>query len=199
MLVAARTRLVSVGRKRPLKFKSRNTCLALERCDLRLSSGEGESAEAPGRLHRSERAQGLIPMVKIDARGNIDITDAIAIGHAKGFVVEIVADPPESAARHAAFARVHEGHPPRLGKALVDFHGVVQHVEGDIRHVQEIIGEVFLDEVALVSAADDEVIHAMRGILFHDVPEYGPPADLDKRIVRLQGNARLRINQGVLK
>ena len=51
----------------------------------------------------------------------------------------------------------------RHGSALllVHFHLVVGHVEGDIGHVQEVVGEVFLDHIALVAAANDEVVDAM--------------------------------------
>ena len=35
------------------------------------------------------------------------------------------------------------------------------HVEGDVRGVQEVVGEVLLDDVALVAATDDEVVDAV--------------------------------------
>ena len=35
------------------------------------------------------------------------------------------------------------------------------HIEGNVRHVQEIIGEIFLDHIALVAAAHDEIVDAV--------------------------------------
>ena len=48
--------------------------------------------------------------------------------------------------------------------------------------MQEVVGEVFLDHVALVAAADHEVIDAVGGVDFHDVPENRLAADLDHRL-----------------
>src|SRR5262249_28986124 len=48
-----------------------------------------------------------------------------------------------------------------------------------VRHVQKIVREVFLDQVALVSEADDEVMQAVRRVDLHDVPQDRPAADLD--------------------
>ncbi len=36
---------------------------------------------------------------------------------------------------------------------VVNLHALICHVEGDIRHVQEVVGDVFLDQIALVAAA----------------------------------------------
>ena len=66
--------------------------------------------------------------------------------------------------------------------AVVHFHAVVGHVKGDIRHVQEVVGEILLDHIALVTQADDEVVDAVRSVHLHDVPEDGSPADLDHRL-----------------
>ena len=62
---------------------------------------------------------------------------------------------------------------------FVDLHAVGAQVEGDVGQVQEVVGEVFLDHVALVAAADDEVVDAVGGVELHDVPEDRLAADLD--------------------
>src|SRR6185436_3334141 len=41
---------------------------------------------------------------------------------------------------------------------------------------------ILLDDIALVPAADHEVVHAVGGIDLHDVPEDGLAADLDHRL-----------------
>src|SRR5262245_3096414 len=37
---------------------------------------------------------------------------------------------------------------------MMDFHCIVCSIEGDVRHVKKIIGEVFLDDVTLIPATD---------------------------------------------
>src|SRR5947209_5848171 len=61
-------------------------------------------------------------------------------------------------------------------------HSIFRHVEGHIRGVQEIIGEKFFDEVALISQADNEVIDAVARVNFEDMPENWFSADLDHRL-----------------
>jgi hypothetical protein len=51
-----------------------------------------------------------------------------------------------------------------------NFNFVVLHVEGDIRGMQEIVGKIFLDQIAHVAKADDEIVHAVGGVDFYDVP-----------------------------
>jgi hypothetical protein len=55
-------------------------------------------------------------------------------------------------------------------------------VDGHVRHVQEVVGEVLLDDVTLVTAADDEVVDAMGEYELQDVPEDRPAADFDHRL-----------------
>ncbi len=62
------------------------------------------------------------------------------------------------------------------------FHLVVQDVDGDIGGMEIVVGEIFLDEIALVSEAHDEVVDAVVGIDLHDVPEDGAAADLHHRL-----------------
>ena len=42
--------------------------------------------------------------------------------------------------------------------------------------MKEVIGEVFLDDIPLITTADNEIIYAMRGIELHDVPQDRPTA-----------------------
>jgi hypothetical protein len=48
--------------------------------------------------------------------------------------------------------------------------------------MQEVVGEILLDDVALVSAADDEIVNAMLGVNLQDVPENGTPTNFDHRL-----------------
>src|SRR3978361_1432997 len=48
--------------------------------------------------------------------------------------------------------------------------------------MEEVVREVFLDDVALVAQADDEIGQPVRGVHLHDVPQHGAAADLDHRL-----------------
>ena len=50
---------------------------------------------------------------------------------------------------------------------------VLRHVEGDVRLMQKIVREIFLDHVALVTKAYDELRYAECCVQLHDVPEHG--------------------------
>jgi hypothetical protein len=59
------------------------------------------------------------------------------------------------------------------------FHFVSGHVESDIRHMQEVNGEILFDGVALVTATNDEVIHSMGWVFLDDVPQNGPTTNFN--------------------
>jgi hypothetical protein len=64
----------------------------------------------------------------------------------------------------------------------MDFHRIALQIESHVRHVQEIVGEILLDHVTTVAAANDEVVHPMRRVHFHDVPKHRLATDLDHRL-----------------
>lgn len=100
--------------------------------------------------------------MKAHGGANIHITNTVAVGEAEClFVFDIVRNALQTAAGERVIAGIHQGDLPGLGILLVYRHGVVCHVEGHIGHVQEVIGEVLLDDIPLVATADDEVIHPM--------------------------------------
>lgn len=61
----------------------------------------------------------------------------------------------------------------------MNLHFVALHVEGDIRHVQEVVCKVLLDEITLVAAANDKIVNVMKVIDFHDMPENRMASDFD--------------------
>ena len=63
----------------------------------------------------------------------------------------------------------------------MDFHPVFGQMKRHIGHVQEVIGEVLLDHVSLVTKADDEIVEAIVTIDLHDVPEDRAAADFHHR------------------
>ena len=65
--------------------------------------------------------------------------------------------------------------------AVVHFHAVAGHVEGDVGHVQEVVSKILLNDVPFESAADNEIRHPVGGVDFHDMPKEGLPADFHHR------------------
>ena len=63
----------------------------------------------------------------------------------------------------------------------MDSHLVLLHVEGDIRFVEEVVCEVFLDDIAFVAEEDNKIIVAVGRVYFHDVPENRLAVDFHHR------------------
>ena len=55
----------------------------------------------------------------------------------------------------------------------------VPKVEGDVGHVEVVVGEEFLYDLSFVAQAYDEVVEAIVGVDLHYVPQYGLSAYLD--------------------
>ena len=141
-----------------------------------------QRAVAAGWRDRGDGGLFAVGFVKGQLRGDVDVRHTVAIGEAKGFFVfQILGDAAQTATGHGAFAGVHQGDFPRLGRALVYFHFVCSHVKGDVGHVQKVVRKILFDDVAFVAAADDKVVDAVRRVGFHDVPQNGLATNLNHR------------------
>jgi hypothetical protein len=67
------------------------------------------------------------------------------------------------------------------------FHLIGFHAEGNVRHVQKVVGKVFFDEVTLITTANDKVVDAVVGVHFHDVPQNRVTTNLDHRLGTYSG------------
>src|SRR4051794_14864693 len=94
--------------------------------------------------------------------GDVDVAHAIAVGHAKSIVaLNVLSDFLQSSTSPGIVPCIDQCDPPRLGYTLMDLHAVLSHVESDVRHVQEIVREIFLDQISLVSAAHNKIINTV--------------------------------------
>src|SRR5262245_15791859 len=156
--------------------------LLSKRGDARSFRGEVQHAEAARQLDcRDGRERALLP-VKRDEIRDIHVAHAVAIGQTKCRVVEIIADALEASASHRLLAGIDKRYPPRIARAAVGLDRVIAQIDREIAVTVEEIEEVVLDRVALVTAADHEIVQSMMRIQFHDVPEDRLSADLDKRL-----------------
>src|SRR4029453_3620295 len=128
-------------------------------------------AEATRRLDGNQRSKYIPFLVKFDEPGQITLRNAFSICHAKRLVAEIGLDAFQTPAGHGVLARIHQSHLPGFNVVLMDFHLVTSHIEGDVRHVQKVIGEVLLDDISLVAEADDEIAYIVSRVDLHDVPQ----------------------------
>jgi hypothetical protein len=111
------------------------------------------------------------------------VADTIAVSEAEQLVVlDELGDAAQPAPGHCGFTGIHQRYLPRLGALLMNLHAVLSHVEGHVGHVQKVVGEVLFDHVALVAAADDEVVDAVGRVHLHDVPQDRLAADFDHRL-----------------
>lgn len=62
-----------------------------------------------------------------------------------------------------------------MDNRLVALGKVKCHIAG----IEEVIGEPFLDDMLLVSCADDEVVETVIAVLLHDVPQDRHAADFN--------------------
>src|SRR5205085_2820198 len=109
--------------------------------------------------------------------------EPVTIGEAERLVrLDVVSDPLQSAAGERLHAGVHDRDGPGLWFSAPKVDTVSAEIERHVRGMEQIVGEVLLDGVALVTAADHEVVDAMRGIDLHDVPENGSASDVDHRL-----------------
>src|SRR5258708_3903640 len=82
------------------------------------------------------------------------VGDAVSVSHAEGLVtVQILRNPLQASSRAGRVARIDQGDAPRLGYGLMHGHLVAVHVERHIRRMQEVVGKILLDDVALVPTA----------------------------------------------
>ena len=110
----------------------------------------------------------------------VHIADPVAVGQHKGFISNILLHALDPPAGLGVQARVHQRHPPGLRNILMDGHVVLGgEIKGHIGPVEVVVCKILLDEMALVAAADDEVMEAKAGVIFHNVPQDGLFANSD--------------------
>ena len=110
--------------------------------------------------------------------GNIQVCHPVSIGKQKGFSANILFYPFYPSAGHGIESCVHNGYFPRFGRAFVDSHIVSAFgkIECDIRGMEKVIRKIFLDNMLLVTRADDKLVEAIVAIELHDMPDNGHTA-----------------------
>jgi len=98
---------------------------------------------------------------------NVDIGHPIAIGEAEHVVAQVLTYSGQTPSGEGGVSGVDKSDLPGFSLPAVNFHVPIRHVKGDITGVQEVVGEVFLDHIALVAAANDEIGDAVVAVAIH--------------------------------
>ena len=126
-----------------------------------------QRTETAGRIHGCQGCLTPVGSMETDQFTHVHVANAVTVGEAEILVGrQVVRQALEPATGHRAFSGINERDAPGLCKALVNLHLVLLHVEGDIRHVQKVVGEILFYNITFVAATDDEIIDAVRGIYF---------------------------------
>src|SRR5260221_2570009 len=155
------------------------------------SLAHAQLAEAPRRMHRGEREHLSVTAVKLDRRGHVDVSHAVAVGEEERLVgAEVALDALEAAAGHRLQPGLGERHRPVLFvMVIVEVHGrLASELERHVARHPLVIAEVFLDHLTAVTQAEHELLEAVLRVRFHHVPEDRPVAD---------GHHRLRAKLGL--
>ena len=123
-----------------------------------------------------------LALVRGDHVAHIDVGDAVAVREAEVLVADVVHGAQQPSTGHRLHAGVEQRHLPRLAVDWCTSTLSVARVDGDVGHVQEVVGEVLLDHVAAVTEQDDELGDPGGAVDLHDVPQDRPAADLDHRL-----------------
>lgn len=143
-----------------------------------------DHAEARFRLDGRHRRQPAMRLVKAQECGNVDIGDAVAIGHHERAFGQITLHPLDPGSGHAVG--------PGLGKGDPEVAFRERAMEGQLvrppeRHREVarhglVVEDVALDLLALVAEAQHEVGEPVDLEVLHDVPEDRLIADLHQRL-----------------
>lgn len=64
---------------------------------------------------------------------------------------------------------------------FMDGHLVVLEIKGDVATMEEVVGEIFFDDVSFVSQENDKIVVSILGVDLHDMPENRMAANLHHR------------------
>ncbi len=139
-----------------------------------------QCTEPSGRLHSRNGRQTPMPSVERNGSRDVYVGQAVSVRQAElVFAPDIVSYPLQAPTCECAVAGVNQRDPPRLSSLLAHVDRVVFEVEGDVGHVERVVGEILLDHITAVPTADDEVIYAVSRVDLHDVPQHRLTTDLD--------------------
>src|SRR5690606_16172845 len=107
---------------------------------------------------------------------------SVPVGEHERFVVHPPSEPLDPAPRVGLLPRVHQVELPGRLISLVDDGAALDQIDRDVVVECVEVEEILLDDLALVSQRNDELVHALGRIDVHDVPEDRLASDLHHRL-----------------
>ena len=142
-----------------------------------------EGAKAGRGADGGEGNQPFVFLMKFQQFIQINVADAVAIGHHESLLIDYGRQSLEAAAGQGGLARIDEMDFPGITMILVDApdRAIIDR-NGKIL-VQTIkIKEISLDLLSLVTQGQDEFVEPILGIVLHDMPKNGPAANFHQRL-----------------
>src|SRR5690606_4799514 len=138
--------------------------------DHRIITFQRKSTEPSRCVDTRQCGLDSVGLMKFDKLPDVHIAYSVTIGEAEGLLAEILANPLQAAASHCAFTRINQRNAPWLRERIVNFHLVRPHVKRYIGRMEEVVGKVFLDHIAFVTATYYEVVQTIMRIDLHNMP-----------------------------
>src|ERR1035438_741809 len=110
---------------------------------------------------------------------NVDISDTVAVSDHEGSVSDQPFHASQAPASKGVQSGINQADLPVRSRGICSPHRTILQVQEKIAVVKMIVSKVFFDDLAFVSAGDQEVLVALAGIDAHDVPEHWLAADFD--------------------
>src|SRR3989344_2651613 len=130
------------------------------------------NAEAPFRHDGGERGKTPMRLMKTDECGDIDIADAVAMGHHEAFTrSDEGPEAREAPARHRRWSGIDKRYFPRFQLWIVIPHTARRQVNGQIAFACAIVEKPLLYRFTLIAEANDEVMEPIVRVDFHDMPQ----------------------------
>lgn len=155
--------------------------LLLEREDLVRIEIELQGAELTTGFVGRKGKEAARRLVSLQGITDVQVGDTVTIGQQETFVPEIFLYTPDTPARLGVQPGIDHRDFPVLGMVIQNGGRIVGKVHGHIAVMTEIVGEILLDDILFITAADHEIVDAVMAVGFHDMPEDGFTTDLHHR------------------
>ena len=109
---------------------------------------------------------------------DVYVGNSVPVREHEGIVSDVFSCTEDSSSCLCSKSCVNQGDFPGFTVLLMDGHLVVLKIEGDVAAMEEVVGEIFFDDVPFVSQENDKIVVSIPRVDLHDVPENRMAANL---------------------
>ena len=103
-------------------------------------------------------------IVEGNKHGDVYVADAMATVNPEGILLQMRRNALQSSPSLGFVTGIVKRYLPGIGFLLVHIHQVIGDIESNMGHLNELVGEIFLDYIAFLAATDQEVVDSVVGI-----------------------------------